>query len=82
MVVVTDPSLRRLWNDWMKTRLKRHRATDATPELQIVRLAADGAWLSYVTTGQTRMSADLRAVHDRLIAQTRRARVVAPRTTP
>ncbi|WP_375314762.1 TetR family transcriptional regulator [Bradyrhizobium sp. A5] len=72
MVVVTDPSLRRLWNDWLKARLKRHRATDGTPDLQIVRLTADGAWLSYVTTGQTRMSADFRAVRDRLIAQTRR----------
>ena len=72
MVVVTDPSLRRLWNDWMKARLKRHRATDATPELHVVRLAADGAWLSYVTTGQTRMNAELRAVHGRLIAQTYR----------
>ena len=56
----------------MKARLKRHRATDTAPELQIVRLAADGAWLSFVTTGQTRMNADLRAVHDRLIAQTYR----------
>jgi hypothetical protein len=37
-----------------------------------VRLAADGAWLSYITTGQTRMGAELRAVHDRLIAQTYR----------
>ncbi|MCK1654237.1 TetR family transcriptional regulator [Bradyrhizobium sp. 149] len=72
MVVVTDPSLRRLWNEWIKGRLKRHRATDGTPELHVVRLAADGAWLSYVTTGQTRMSADLRAVHAGLIAQTYR----------
>jgi hypothetical protein len=37
-----------------------------------VRLAADGAWLSFVTTGQTRMNADLRAVHNRLIAETHR----------
>ena len=74
MVVVTDPPLRRLWNDWIKARLKRHRATDGTPELQRVRLAADGAWLSYVTTGQTRMSAELRAVHALLIAQTYRRR--------
>jgi AcrR family transcriptional regulator len=72
MVVVTDPPLRRLWNDWMKARLKRHRATDGTSALQIVRLAADGAWLSYVTTGQTRMSAELRAVHAQLLAQTYR----------
>jgi hypothetical protein len=72
MVVVTDPSLRRLWNDWIKARLKRHRATDGTPELHVVRLAADGAWLSYVTTGQMRMSADLRAVHAGLLAQTYR----------
>jgi AcrR family transcriptional regulator len=34
MVVVTDPSLRRLWNDWMKARLKRHRATDGAPDLR------------------------------------------------
>ncbi|MDH2404405.1 TetR family transcriptional regulator [Bradyrhizobium sp. SSUT18] len=72
MVVVTDPPLRRLWNDWIKARLKRHHATDGTPELHVVRLAADGAWLSYVTTGQTRMSADLRAVHAGLLAQTYR----------
>jgi hypothetical protein len=72
MVVVTDPSLRWLWNDWMKARLKRHRATDGASELHVVRLAADGAWLSYVTTGQTRMSAELRAVHDHLIALTHR----------
>lgn len=72
MVVVTDPPLRRLWNDWIKARLKRHRATDAAPDLHVVRLAADGAWLSHVTTGQTRMSADLRAVHARLLAQTYR----------
>jgi len=72
MVVVTDPPLRRLWNGWMKARLKRHRATDGAPALQIVRLAADGAWLSYVTTGQTRVSAELRAVRGDLIAQTHR----------
>ena len=72
MVVVTDPSLRRLWNDWIKARLKRHCTTDEAPDLQIVRLAADGAWLSYVTTGQTRMSAELRDVHARLLAQTYR----------
>jgi AcrR family transcriptional regulator len=72
MVVVTDPPLRRLWNGWMKARLKRHRATDGAPGLQIVRFAADGAWLSYVTTGQSRMSAELRAVRERLIAQTHR----------
>ncbi|SFI53867.1 hypothetical protein [Bradyrhizobium sp. Gha] len=51
---------------------RRHRATDAAPELQIVRLAADGAWLSFVTTGHTRINADLRAVHDGLIEQTYR----------
>ncbi|WGD48874.1 TetR family transcriptional regulator [Bradyrhizobium sp. CB1650] len=72
MVVVTDPPLRRLWHDWMKARLKRHRTTDGAPGLHVVRLAADGAWLSYITTGQTRMSADLRTVHDRLLAQTYR----------
>jgi AcrR family transcriptional regulator len=72
MVVVTDPPLRRLWNGWMKARLKRHRATDGAPALQILRLAADGAWLSYVTTGQTRISAELRAVRNDLIAQTHR----------
>jgi hypothetical protein len=33
---------------------------------------SDAAWLSYGTTGQTRVSADLRAVHAGLLAQTYR----------
>ena len=77
MVLVTDPSLRRLWKDWMKARLRRHRVADAAPELQIV-LAADGAWLSFVTTGQARINADLRAVHDRLIERTYRRAYPGP----
>ena len=53
--------------------LLRSRGVERKNLLKVVELsAADGAWLSYVTTGQTRMSADLRAVHAGLLAQTYR----------
>lgn len=40
-----DPALRQAWGDWYRARLQRHRDTDAAPELQLVRYAADGVWL-------------------------------------
>lgn len=48
MTVLADPYSKSLWHRWMKDRLVRHAATDAGTRLEIVRLAADGAWLSHV----------------------------------
>lgn len=44
--MLTDARLRALWTSWFEGRLKRHRKTDDDMQLHIVRLAADGIWLS------------------------------------
>lgn len=46
--VVAEPELRILWYKWFKARLKKHRKTDSGLNLEIVRLAADGAWLNQI----------------------------------
>ncbi|MDV2985139.1 UNVERIFIED_CONTAM: TetR/AcrR family transcriptional regulator [Methylobacteriaceae bacterium AG10] len=46
--ILAEPRLRRLVSDWFAERLRRHRATDGGPDLELVRLAADGAWLAYL----------------------------------
>lgn len=44
--VISDPALRKLWSDWLRMRLDRHRATDAGVDLEVIRYAADGVWLA------------------------------------
>lgn len=48
MTVLADPYSKSLWHRWMNDRLVRHAETDAGMRLEIVRLAADGAWLAHV----------------------------------
>ncbi len=63
-----DPVLRQIWLDWLNARLDRHRDTDNAPLLEVVRLAADGAWFSYAgleTAGQAEVRETLYA---RLVA--------------
>ena len=43
---IGDAALCRLWAQWLRARIERHAATDDEPMLEIVRLAADGAWLA------------------------------------
>ncbi|OCP00662.1 MULTISPECIES: TetR/AcrR family transcriptional regulator [unclassified Ensifer] len=70
MAVISDHDLRHRWIDWFNERLRRHDVTDGHPSLQIVRLAADGAWLSYVTADSKSGSAELQALKDQLVAMT------------
>lgn len=42
--IKSDSELIELWDAWIAGRLARHQATDSAPALEIVRLAADGAW--------------------------------------
>lgn len=65
--VATDPGLMRLWGDWLAGRLERHRSTDGAPMLEVVRLAADGAWLTLKTGNPV---TDVAALRARLIALT------------
>lgn len=43
---LTDPGLRALWAEWFQARVERHHETDGGVALTIVRMAADGVWLS------------------------------------
>jgi AcrR family transcriptional regulator len=67
---LSEPTVRRMWADWFKHRLERHRDTDDTPALETVRLAADGAWLAHLMRGDGGPVPDLAALRERLIAAT------------
>lgn len=62
VALLTDPVARAQWSDWLRDRLTRHHATDSAPELEIVRYAADGVWLSDLQ----RVASDLRMDRDEL----------------
>lgn len=44
--VISDTALCQIWSDWLRDRLTRHQATDASIELEVIRYAADGYWLA------------------------------------
>ncbi len=46
VLMLGDIELRKLWADWSNKQLKKHEATDNTEILCMVRLVADGIWLS------------------------------------
>jgi AcrR family transcriptional regulator len=69
MAVMSDPALSRSWEEWLNGLLERHKATDSDPVLEIVRFAADGAWLSHL--GGSRSREQVLGLQERLIAMTR-----------
>lgn len=46
VLMLGDSELRELWAEWSNEQLKKHEATDNTETLCMVRLVADGIWLS------------------------------------
>jgi AcrR family transcriptional regulator len=46
MAMLTEPVLRQRWRDWVRDRSEEYVGTDSSPNALIVRLAADGLWLS------------------------------------
>jgi len=46
VLMLGDSELRELWAAWSNEQLKKHEATDNTETLCMVRLVADGIWLS------------------------------------
>ncbi|MCX8997472.1 TetR/AcrR family transcriptional regulator [Rhizobiaceae bacterium BDR2-2] len=69
--MMAESELRRLWSDWLAARLHRHHETDGDPMLEIVRLAADGAWLAVLTSNDSSAIMDAANVRDRLLLLTR-----------
>jgi AcrR family transcriptional regulator len=68
--IIAEPSLRRLVAEWLAARVERHRDTDSGPVLEMVRLAADGAWLACFLREEGGPVPDIPALRDRLIAMT------------
>lgn len=66
--VTADPAIRQIWSRWLGEKLEHHAGTDGGFDLELVRLAADGAWYAYIADSEGK--ADVQALHDRLIALT------------
>ncbi len=70
LAMIADPILQDRWAAWVETQVRIHAATDDNVACRIVRLAADGIWLSTMRSkqGVADVSPDVRAA---LIAMTR-----------
>lgn len=68
VAMIAEPNLRSLWAEWLKQRLRRHHETDNAPLLEIVRLAADGAWLARVSSYEHALDHDIGELKRRLLA--------------
>ncbi|MDE1185468.1 MAG: TetR/AcrR family transcriptional regulator [Pantoea sp.] len=44
--LLQDENINKAWNQWLERRLEKHRATDDGVEFEVLRYAADGAWIS------------------------------------
>ncbi|MCO8074950.1 TetR/AcrR family transcriptional regulator [Acinetobacter lwoffii] len=49
MTLITEPTFNKIWMEWLKNRLSQHAETDSHPDLELLRLAADGLWLQSIT---------------------------------
>ena len=68
-LMLGDSELRELWAKWANAQLKKHQATDNTETLCMVRLVADGIWLSDFSGISI---SDKTSIHKRLIKMTQR----------
>jgi AcrR family transcriptional regulator len=74
MSSMSEPELQKKWAEWMVHRLKVHKSTDNDPMLEIVRLAADGAWLAFMMQAHnSELTLDVPGLRARLIALTRKS---------
>lgn len=71
MSTMSEPDLQKMWAEWLNKRLELHSATDNSPMLQIVRLAADGASLTMMTQMHHVLVLDLQNLRTRLLALTK-----------
>jgi AcrR family transcriptional regulator len=69
VLMLGDSELRELWAQWANAQLKKHAATDDTETLCMVRLTADGIWLSDFSGIDI---ADKKSLRDRLVRMTQR----------
>lgn len=58
------------WNTWLKNRLQLHAETDDHPVLEIVRIAADGAWLNSLCDENDTPLIDVSNIREKLLSMT------------
>ncbi len=49
MTLIKESTFNKIWMEWLKNRLSQHAETDSHPDLELIRLAADGLWLQSIT---------------------------------
>ena len=69
VLMLGDRELRELWAKWANEQLQKHEATDNTETLCMVRLVADGIWLSDFSGINI---SDKKSLRERLIKMTQR----------
>jgi AcrR family transcriptional regulator len=69
---ISEPEYLQMSLTWLTNRLHRHQATDSDPMLEIVRLAADGAWFSLMARTKEESLQYAQGLRDRLIDLTKR----------
>lgn len=75
VALLSDPSLRRIWGEWLTVQLEKHRETDTAPSLATVRLAADGVWLAHLLKHASVPMPDFAEVRRDLMALSRRREI-------
>lgn len=68
---ISEPASYEVSASWLNDRLAQHRSTDSDPMLEIVRLAADGAWFAMMTKKNEEALEYARDIRERLIAMTK-----------
>jgi AcrR family transcriptional regulator len=68
---ISEPESYEMSMNWLNDRLNQHRSTDSDPMLEIVRLAADGAWFTLMTKKGEDALEYARNIRVRLIAMTK-----------
>ena len=69
VLMLGDSEMRKLWAKWANDQLQKHEATDNTETLCMVRLVADGIWLSDFSGINI---SDKKSLRERLIKMTQR----------
>ncbi|MBH0096090.1 TetR family transcriptional regulator [Psychrobacter sp. NZS113] len=69
VLMLGDSEMRKLWAKWANEQLQKHEATDNTETLCMVRLVADGIWLSDFSGINI---SDKKSLRERLIKMTQR----------
>jgi AcrR family transcriptional regulator len=72
VALISEPSLRQMWESWIGGRLERHKKTDGDIGLELVRLATDGIWLADLMSDNGRAGGERLTLHKRLISATQK----------